>query len=167
MRRYAGVSPPLSPFRGLSTMPRSVVAERGIVIESSVAMVISIGDATESSKSTRSIIERFNEAFNSHDVDTIMALMTDDCVFKNTSPAPDGDRLVGQESVRAFWERMFRGTPSAHFEAEDVFAADDRGTVRWRYTYTGEDGEPRHIRGVDVFRVQNGKVAEKFAYVKG
>ena len=29
------------------------------------------------------------------------------------------------------------------------------------------DGMPGHIRGVDVFRVRGGKVAEKLSYVKG
>ena len=29
------------------------------------------------------------------------------------------------------------------------------------------DGTPGHVRGVDVFRVRDGKVAEKLSYVKG
>jgi len=62
---------------------------------------------------------------------------------------------------------LFRASPDADFATEELFAAGDRCTVRWRYTYTGAGGEPRHIRGVDVFRVRDGKVAEKLAYVKG
>jgi len=31
----------------------------------------------------------------------------------------------------------------------------------------GKDGAPVHIRGVDLFRVRDGKVAEKLSYVKG
>jgi ketosteroid isomerase-like protein len=34
---------------------------------------------------TLKTIERFNQAFNRYDVDGIMALMTDDCVFESTS----------------------------------------------------------------------------------
>ena len=111
---------------------------------------------------TLATIERFNDAFNQHDVDAVMALMTEDVVFENTSPAPDGERYEGQEPVRAFWEGFFGGSPGAHFEAEDTFAAGDRCVVRWRYSWG--DG---HIRGVDVFRVRDGKVAEKLSYVKG
>lgn len=116
-------------------------------------------DATAATLTT---IERFNEAFNQHDVDAVMALMTEDVVFENTSPAPDGERYEGQEAVRDFWERFFASSPHAHFEAEDVYAAGDRCTVRWRYRWG--DG---HIRGVDCFRVRDGKVAEKLSYVKG
>ena len=52
------------------------------------------------SDSTQTVIERFNEAFNRHDVDAIMNGMTDDCVFENTRPAPDGTRITGQAAVR-------------------------------------------------------------------
>ena len=111
---------------------------------------------------TLATIERFNDAFNRHDVDAVMALMTDDVVFENTSPPPDGERHEGQTAVRAFWETFFAGSPGAHFAAEDTFAAGDRCTVRWRYSWG--DGS---IRGVDIFRVKDGKVAEKLSYVKG
>src|SRR5262245_66224206 len=77
------------------------------------------------------VVERFNEAFNSHDVDGIMQCMTGDCVFENTRPAPDGTRLVGQAAVRSFWEEFFARSPQARFDAEDLFAAGDRCVVRW------------------------------------
>jgi steroid delta-isomerase-like uncharacterized protein len=116
---------------------------------------------------TLAIIAAFNEAFNRHDVDDVMALMTDDVIFENTSPFPDGERYEGQAAVRAFWQQMFDSTPDAHFEAEDIYGAGDRCTVRWRYSFTSSNGVPGHVRGVDVFRVRDGKVAEKLCYVKG
>jgi ketosteroid isomerase-like protein len=118
------------------------------------------------SDSTQTIIERFNEAFNRHDVDAIMNGMTDDCVFENTRPAPDGTRITGQAAVRTFWEEFFRRSPQAHFDTEETIAAGDRCIVRWRYSWV-RDGTPGHVRGVDVFRVRDGKVAEKLSYVKG
>ncbi len=116
---------------------------------------------------TLDTVERFNAAFNQHDVDGVMALMTDDVVFENTTPPPDGERYEGQAAVRAFWERFFASSPQAHFETEDIFAGGDRCTVRWRYTWVDQEGKPGHVRGVDVFRVRDGKVAEKLSYVKG
>jgi ketosteroid isomerase-like protein len=116
--------------------------------------------------STLEVVRLFNEAFNRHDVDGVMAGMTDDCVFENTNPAPDGKRYHGHAEVRAFWEAFFQSSPDAVFEAEDVFAAGDRCVVRWVYRKT-KNGQPWHLRGVDLFRVRDGKVAEKLAYVKG
>src|SRR5687767_13703632 len=116
---------------------------------------------------TLTTIERFNDAFNRHDVDAVMALMTDDVVFENTSPPPDGERYEGQAAVRSLWERFFAESPYARFDAEDIFAAGDRCLVRWSYRWGGEGPAAGRIRGVDVFRVRDGKVAEKFSYVKG
>jgi len=123
-----------------------------------------MGDGT---KISLMAIERFNEAFGRHDVDGVMRAMTDDCVFENTWPSPDGERHVGQEAVRGFWERFFRSSPNAAFETEEIFASGDRCVVRWHYRWTGKDGSPGRIRGVDIFLVRDGKVAEKLSYVKG
>jgi ketosteroid isomerase-like protein len=126
-----------------------------------------IASLAEATAATLATVDRFNDALNRHDVEAVMALMTDDCVFENTWPAPDGERHEGQVAVRAFWERLIAESPHARFELEELFAAGDRATQRWRYTWVDAAGVPGHIRGVDVFRVRDGKVAEKFAYVKG
>lgn len=112
-------------------------------------------------------INRFNAALNQHDVPMIMNLMTPDCIFENTYPSPDGERYEGQKSVRDFWERFIASSPHALFQSEEMIACGDRCVVRWRYEWTDADGQSGHIRGIDVFRVQDGKVAEKCAYVKG
>jgi uncharacterized protein (TIGR02246 family) len=117
-------------------------------------------------QSTRAAVDRFNDAFNAHDIDAVMAAMTADCVFENTSP-PFGDRHEGQGAVRKAWEEFFAASPTAHFDAEDVITTGDRCVVQWRYSWQNDDGTKAQIRGVDVLRVRDGKVAEKYAYVKG
>lgn len=123
--------------------------------------------ARDGSATPLEIVHRFNAAFNHHDVGALMALMTEDCVFENTYPPPDGERFVGQAAVRAAFERFFRQSPHAAFEFGDPFATTDRVCVLWTYRWTEADGRPGHVRGVDVFRIQDGKVAEKLSYVKG
>jgi ketosteroid isomerase-like protein len=121
----------------------------------------------EQTVATIEAINRFNEAFNRHDVPAVMAAMTEECVFENTSPSPDGERFVGQKAVTRFWEEFFASSPDAEFESEELVASGDRAVLRWRYSWTERDGTRGHVRGVDVLRVQDGKVAEKLAYVKG
>jgi len=108
-----------------------------------------------------SVIRRFGEAFDRHDVPAVMALMTDDCVFEDTSPS-HGVRHAGQAAVQAAWEALFAASPSAHFDTEEGIVTGDRATYRWCYRFDGGS-----VRGVDVFRVRDGKVAEKLSYVKG
>jgi ketosteroid isomerase-like protein len=107
------------------------------------------------------VVEAFGAAWADHDLDAALALITDDCVFDNTDPAPDGTRFVGREAIRAAWQPIFDDV-NARFDTEETFAAGDRVVQRWRYTWDGG-----HVRGVDLFKVRDGRVAEKLAYVKG
>ncbi len=118
-------------------------------------------------QATLAAVHRFNAAMNQHDLAGVMENMTEDCVFENTFPTPDGERFSGQAAVREFWEKFFASSPHARFETEEIFACDDRCVVRWQYHWVEADGKPGHIRGVDVMRVRDGKLSEKFSYVKG
>ena len=59
-------------------------------------------------QATLATVQRFNEAFNTHDVEAVMALMTGDCVFESTRPPPDGERVEGKERVEAYWNAFFQ-----------------------------------------------------------
>jgi predicted SnoaL-like aldol condensation-catalyzing enzyme len=109
----------------------------------------------------------FNEAFNRHDVAGMMALMSDDCVFENTEPAPDGRLYSGKEDVTRFWEDFFHESPQAHIDIEEIFGLGYRCIMRWRYRWVDAAGKEGHIRGVDIFQVKNGSICEKLSYVKG
>jgi ketosteroid isomerase-like protein len=115
---------------------------------------------------TRAVIGKFNAAFNQQDPDAVAALLTEDTVFEDTSPQPDGTRLEGKAAVVAFWREWFKKNPGAQFEAEDTIVCGSRAVVRWTY-HKVRNGQPWHLRGVDVFTVRDGKVAAKLAYVKG
>jgi ketosteroid isomerase-like protein len=95
-----------------------------------------------------------------------MALVTDDVVFDATSPAPDGARHEGAEAVRQAWAGVFK-TSDLRFTEEESLVEGDRGFVRWRFDWTSDDGSPGHVRGVDILRFRDGKIAEKLSYVKG
>jgi len=114
----------------------------------------------------RNVIE-FNEAFNRHDVAGMMKLMSEDCLFENTSPAPDGTACQGQEAVTRFWQEFFQASPQAHIEIEEIFGLGLRVVMRWKYTWLGADGRPGHVRGVDIFKIKEGLICEKLSYVKG
>ena len=112
-------------------------------------------------------LERFGAAFGSGDIDATMAMCTDDVVFESTSPAPDGGRHGGAAAVREVWARLFRETGGMSFTEEESFVTGDRAVQRWTFAWTGDDGSPGHVRGVDVMRFRDGRVCEKFSYVKG
>ncbi len=118
-------------------------------------------------ESTVRLVLAFNEAFNRHDVEGMMQLMSDDCRFENTEPAPDGAVYEGKEPITRFWHEFFRQSPQAHIEIEEIFGLGKRCVMRWRYEWVDSEGEPGHVRGVDIYRVQDGLIREKLSYVKG
>ena len=113
------------------------------------------------------VVIEFNEAFNRHDVEGMMRLMGDDCVFENTSPAPDGTVYLGREAVTQFWQDFFRESPQAHIEIEEIFGYGIRCVMRWKYSWVDVTGDKGHVRGVDIFQLKDGLISQKLSYVKG
>jgi ketosteroid isomerase-like protein len=109
------------------------------------------------------VLARFAAAINAHDLNEMLALVTDDVIFESTSPAPDGVRYEGRAAVAKVWGDMLASTPRMHFTIEEQFAmGDDRAVALWRYDWG--DG---HVRGVDIDKFRDGKLCESLAYVKG
>lgn len=55
---------------------------------------------------TRIVLE-FNQAFNRHDVPSMVRLINDNCVFDNTGPTPDGAVIVGKETITQYLHDLF------------------------------------------------------------
>jgi ketosteroid isomerase-like protein len=122
---------------------------------------MTIRDAHEGD-STLGMIDRFTDAINAHDIDALMTFFTEDAIFESTLP-PDGQRYEGREAVRGAMTELIDSNPKARFDVEEQFTdGSERAVVRWRYDWG--DG---HVRGVDIIRVRDGKIAETLAYVKG
>ncbi|MEP7137669.1 MAG: nuclear transport factor 2 family protein [Chloroflexota bacterium] len=109
----------------------------------------------------------FNDAFNRHDVAGMMQLMSADCIFENTDPAPDGTIYTGKEAVTQFWQGFFKESPEAHIEIEEIFGVGNRCLMRWQYQWKDAEGKLGHVRGVDIFKIKDGLICEKLSYVKG
>lgn len=119
----------------------------------------------QTNTATIEAVERFNEALNQQDFDALGTAITEDCVFEDTGPRPDGERYRGRDAVVGFFRELFENSPESWFEVEELFACGDRCVVRWNHHWTRDD-DAGNNRGVDIFRVRDGKVAEKLAYTK-
>ena len=117
-------------------------------------------------ESAMRVVLAFNDAFNRHDVAGMMQLMHDDCVFENTSPAPDGAVYRGKEAITNFWQDFFYESPRAHIEIEEIFGMGMRCVMRWRYDWEDTVGKQEHLRGVDIFQVRDTLIHEQLSYVK-
>jgi len=113
------------------------------------------------------LLERFAEAWNRHDLDALMLMMTDDCVF-DASAGPDvhGQRSEGTQAVRAAYAAVFEAFPDAHWANARHFVAGSRGVSEWTFTGTRADGTRVEVTGCDLFTFSDGKIRIKNSYRK-
>ena len=115
----------------------------------------------------REFLERFAQAWNRHDLDALMSMMTDDCVFQASAGTEvDGQRSEGQLAVRAAYAAVFDAFPDAHWANARHFSAGHRGVSEWTFTGTHKDGRRVEVTGCDLFTFRNGKIAVKNSYRK-
>jgi steroid delta-isomerase-like uncharacterized protein len=113
------------------------------------------------------LLDRFADAWNRHDLDALMAMMTDDCVFDaSAGPQVQGQRSEGRAAVRAAYAAVFDAFPDAHRARPRHFIAGDRGVSEWTFTGTREDGARVEVNGCDLFTFRGGKIAIKNSYRK-
>ena len=113
------------------------------------------------------LLERFADAWNRHDLDALMSMMTDDCVFDaSAGPDANGQRSQGRQAVRAAYAAVFETFPDAHWANARHFVADNRGVSEWTFTGTQKDGKKVEVAGCDLFTLRDGRIAIKNSYRK-
>lgn len=113
------------------------------------------------------LLKAFSEALNRHDIDTVMAMMTEDCVFHAVAgPDLQGKSFVGQAEVRQGLENAWKTAPDACWVDGEHFVVGDRGFSETTYKGTTPDGVRSEARMIDAFIFRDGKIAVKNAFRK-
>ena len=113
------------------------------------------------------LLDRFADAWNRHDLDAIVSMMTGDCVFQpSAGPDVDGQRHEGAQAVRAACAAVFEAFPDARWNHPRHFIAGDRGVSEWTFTGTNREGRRVEVNGCDLFTFRDGKIAIKNSYRK-
>jgi steroid delta-isomerase-like uncharacterized protein len=113
------------------------------------------------------LLERFADAWNRHDLDALMSMMTDDCVFEaSAGPQVEGQRSEGKEAVRAAYAAVFEAFRDAHWANPRHFIAGSRGVSEWTFTGTQQDGKRVEVTGCDLFTFRDDRIAIKNSYRK-
>jgi len=112
-------------------------------------------------------LKAFLEAFNRHDLDTIMTFFAEDCRF-DLPRGPDawGRRFEGKAAVREGLATRFQGLPDVHYGEDRHFVCGDRGVSEWLLTGTTPSGIRVRVRGCDLFEFRDGKIVRKDSYWK-
>lgn len=119
--------------------------------------------ATTRVRTTREVLDLYNDAFRLHDPAFLDDLIADECVIEDSGPAPDGLRREGREACPARWSEL-AADRAVTFTPE---AADSLGNLAvqpWGLQW-GE-GDQDRVRGVNLIRIRDGRIVEARGYVK-
>ena len=117
-------------------------------------------------------IERYNEAWNAHDLGAIVSMHAPDMVFENHTA---GESAEGQD-VRRHIGSIFETWPDIRFETRRLYVRDGVVAQEWTATATHRNtmrrgdlaaeptGNTIEWRGVDVIPFENGLVKRKDVY---
>ena len=120
----------------------------------------------------RRLVERYNDAWNCHDVEAIVSMHAPGMVFENHTA---GERAEGAE-VGDHIAAIFEGWPDIEFETRRMYVRDGLVVQEWtaRATHVkpmrrGDlvaepSGKRIEWKGLDVFPIEDGLIKRKDVY---
>ena len=116
---------------------------------------------------SKELLKGFLEAFNRHDLDSIMGYFADNCIFyMPRGSLPRGDQYIGRDAVRAGLAKRFEGIPDVHYGDDRHWVCGDFGVSEWTLTGTSVSGRYIEVRGVDLLEFDQGKIIRKDSFWK-
>jgi ketosteroid isomerase-like protein len=113
-------------------------------------------------QNTRLVIRHFNEFVNNRDLTAIDRNVATD-FLDHDGP---GGREVDRDADRAMMARMHGLYPDLRVEVKDSVAQGDKVVVRNLWTGTNaQTGQRMESHGFVMWRIKNGKIAERWATV--
>jgi ketosteroid isomerase-like protein len=110
------------------------------------------------------MLERIREAQNAHDAESMAALFADN--YASSQPLHGGRAFVGRAQVQQNWTAVFEGVPN--FVSELVAYGIDGDTEWGEWYWHGQhaDGSSFAMRGVTIFLIRDGLIAEGRLYME-
>ena len=108
----------------------------------------------------KALVRRWIDVYNTHNLDAFDEFIAPEYY--------DHTNKVDKEGLRQLFTMGFTGFPDWHETIEDIIAEGDKVWIRLSYTgtHTGEfmgvapTGKKVTMTGVDVYRIENGKLVE-------
>jgi ketosteroid isomerase-like protein len=119
----------------------------------------------ESQEGARSVVERFVQAINAHDLEAIVGCFAPD--YHDVEPVhPNRQISSGQVEVHKRWGMVLDSLPDFRTEVERVVVDDDTVWIEHDWSGTRADGTRLHLRGVNIFGIRDGQFAWGHIYME-
>ncbi len=118
----------------------------------------------------RAFLEDYTKAWNDHDLDAVVARLTEDVVWDHPFTI---EPLRGRAAARADLAETYRSFPDLHFPVEDsrIYVGDDHASAVGTWTLVGTMAGPARgaeptgrtvrIAGVVTYRFRDGLISEQ------
>lgn len=107
------------------------------------------------------LVDAYRAGWFAHDVDAIMAIVSDDVVFHNVTA---GEKVEGAEAFRIHVAAIHERWPDLSFDEHAVYLADDTGVAEWTARGTAPDGRRLEWDGLDVINCRDGLITRNAVY---
>jgi taurine dehydrogenase small subunit len=113
------------------------------------------------------VLEHVLDGFNRHDLDAIMSLFADDCIFEAPrGPDPWGRRFDGKKAVAEGLGARFTSIPDVSYEGHGDFVSGERGASEWTLRGTTVGGQRLEVRGCDLWTFRGDQIVVKNSFWK-
>lgn len=159
----------------LSQIGKSSIKGRKAITESADEKPTPIGEGSNQEKMNVGLFNNYFAAFNTHDLDRVEPMLTDDYVYSNQFAAKDYE---GKAQAMKYHEKMLEAFSDMKIEHDDVFGAGDfvvgfstftgtnDGPLRAWGLWKGTD-RPVTLRGLDILRIVDSKVQKHLYFADG
>ncbi len=114
----------------------------------------------------QSVINRFSQAWKEKDIDTLMTLITDDCVYTASVGPEPGERFSGKDAVREGFALMLENDTVERVQFSNLLTNENRAACEWRYFSTDNNGNEIVIHGCDLYTFADDKISVKDSFRK-
>jgi steroid delta-isomerase-like uncharacterized protein len=135
--------------------------KKALVIASIVVLVA----LTAAAQKTPRVAESFIAAWNSHELEKVLSLFTNDVVYEDVT---FGAVNHGSADLRKFAASIFEAVPDVRFELVNSTVNKGHGTIEWVFTGTDKGlyktGKRFSVRGVSVIDLRGGRISRNLDF---
>lgn len=112
-------------------------------------------------------LHSFFDAWNDHDVETIVSYFTPDGAYHaSIGPGDRGTSFCGTEELRRGVSAFLSTYGDVRYTDLSIVMAGERAFAGWTFHGIGPDGQAMTYRGVDLFEFEGELISVKDAYRK-
>ena len=131
----------------------------------SLCLFCTTGLAQTRANGEAQIVERWVAAWNSHDVEKVVSLFTNDVLYEDVT---FGAVNHGSADLRKFASFFFEAVPDMKFELLESSVQGRRGVIEWVFSGTDKGvyktGKRFTVRGVSIINLDHGRISRNLDF---